>query len=114
MDAHSNDALFGQVSQGVGATAEAELATLSPLIEYYERELPGRLMIAASFLEDIKLMEGWSAHSPEAQLALAHAKALVVSVMVRIMNAQQDCSCGTAETGGNREGRHGTSSCRWA
>ncbi len=85
--------------QGVGATAEADLATLYPLIEYYEREmgeLPGRLMIAASFLEDIKLLDDWSSRSPEAQAGLEKAKALVVSVMVRMLNvqnAQQICSC---------------------
>ncbi len=93
MDANMDIAMFGQ---GVGATAEANLVTLSPLIEYYEREmgeLPGRLMMAASFLEDIKLMDDWSSRSPEAQAGLEKAKALVVSVMVRMLNAQQACSC---------------------
>lgn len=37
-----------QRQKGVGATAEARLIPLTPLIEYYEREmgdLPGRLMM---------------------------------------------------------------------
>lgn len=99
MDAYNDAALF---PQGVGATAEASLATLTPLIDYYEREmgeLPGRLMIAISFLEDAKLMDGWSAQSPEAQAGLEQAKALVVSVMVRMLNAQQDCGCASDEAG---------------
>ncbi len=103
MEAYRDGAMF---KQGVGASAEATLAVLSPLIEYYEREmgdLPGRLMIAASFLEDIKLMDGWSTQSPEAKAALEQAKALVVSVMVRILNAQQDCSCAADEAGQDKE-----------
>lgn len=85
------------IVQGVGATAEARLATLLPLIEYYEREmgeLPGRLMIAASFLGDLKLMPGWEGQSPEVCAAVEKAEALVVSVMIRIMNAQRGCNCG--------------------
>lgn len=103
MEAYRDDATF---KQGVGATAEAGLAVLSPLIEYYEREmgeLPGRLMIATSFLEDIKLMDGWSTQSPEARASLEQAKALVVSVMVRMLNAQQDCSCDADEVGRDKE-----------
>lgn len=87
------------LAQGVGATSEARLTTLLPLIEYYEREmgdLPGRLRIAASFLADIKLMPGWSAQTPEARAALEQAEALVVSVMIRLLNAQSDCACATA------------------
>lgn len=105
MEAYRDGPMFGQ---GVGATAEANLALLSPLIEYYEREmgeLPGRLMIATSFLEDIKLMDGWSTQSPETRAAIEQAKALVVSVMVRMLNAQQDCSCVPDKIGQDKEGQ---------
>ena len=84
------------LDRGVGATAEARLATLLPLIEYYAREmgeLPGRLMMAASFLEDLKLMPGWSSQPPEIREAVEKAEALAVSVMVRLLNAQADCNC---------------------
>ena len=77
------------IDRGVGATSEARLITLLPLIEYYEREmgeLPGRLMMAASFIGDLKLMPGWEGQSPEAVAAVEKAEALVVSVMIRIMN----------------------------
>jgi hypothetical protein len=81
---------------GVGATAEARLEPLAPLIEYYEREmgdLPGRLMIAASFLSDAQLMGGWSSQPAEVREAVENANALVVSVMVRLLNAQAGCDC---------------------
>ncbi len=84
------------IDQGVGATSEARLTTLLPLIEYYEREmgeLPGRLMMAVSFLGDVRLMPGWEEQSPEVCAAVEKAEALVVSVMIRIMNAQAACSC---------------------
>ncbi len=87
----------GLIDQGVGATSEARLTNLMPLIEYYEREmgeLPGRLMIAVSFLGDLKLMSCWEGQSPEAHAAVEKAEALVVSVMIRVMNAQAGCSCG--------------------
>ena len=86
-----------QLQQGVGATAEARLAPLQTLIEYYEREMgewPGRLMIATSFLGDVQLMSGWSELSPEFRQAVEQAQALVVSVMVRILNAQEGEGCG--------------------
>lgn len=79
--------------QGVGATAEARLAPLAPFIEYYVREmgeLPGRLMIATSFLADAQSMADWSQLSPEFCQAVEQAQALVVSVMVRILNMQQE------------------------
>jgi hypothetical protein len=82
--------------QGVGVTAEARLSTLQPLIEYYAREmgeLPGRLMMAASFLEDLKLMPGWSSQLPEVQEAVEKAEALAISVMIRLLNAQDECKC---------------------
>lgn len=78
---------------GVGVTAEARLVPLAPLIEYYEREmgeLPGRLMIATSFLGDVQQMGGWETQSPEIRQAVEQAQALVVSVMVRLLNAQND------------------------
>jgi hypothetical protein len=92
-----------QFQQGVGATAEARLVPLQPLIEYYEREmgeLPGRLMIATSFLGDVQLMAGWSELSPEFRQAVEQAQALVVSVMVRILNAQEEEGCGCKDDGG--------------
>ena len=73
---------------GLGVKAEARLLPLTPLVEYYEREmgeLPGRLMIATNFLEDAQLMPGWKAQSAEIRQAIEQAQALVVSVMVRLL-----------------------------
>lgn len=78
--------------QGVGATAEANLAPLTPLIAFYEREmgeLPGRLMMATSFLDDVQSMQDWSSLTPEFQAAVKQAQALVVSTMIRILNMQE-------------------------
>jgi hypothetical protein len=83
--------------QGVGTMAEARLVPLKPLIEYYEREmgeLPGRLMIATSFLGDVQLMPSWSELSPEIRQAVEQAQALVVSVMIRVLNMQEGEGCG--------------------
>ena len=89
-----------RLQRGVGASAEVRLAPLRSLIEFYEREMgewPGRLMIATSFLGDAQLMAGWSELSPEFRQAIEQAQALVVSTMVRIMNAQEEagegCGC---------------------
>jgi len=82
--------------QGVGATAEARLTPLQPLIEFYAREmgeLPGRLMIATSFLGDAQLLPGWAAQSPEHRQMIEQAQALVISVMVRLLNEQGGCDC---------------------
>jgi hypothetical protein len=87
------------LAQGVGATAEARLDPLSPLIEYYTREmgeLPGRLMIATNFLRDVRLMPGWATQPPETRQAVEQAEALVVSVMIRLLNAQPQCDCGNS------------------
>ncbi len=84
---------------GVGATAEALLEPLEPLIEYYAREmgeLPGRLMMALSFLDDAQLTPAWSAQSAEARQTVEQARALVVSVMIRLLNAQDKCGCADA------------------
>ena len=89
--------------QSVGATAEARLESLAPLIEYYTREmseLPGRLMIATNFLGDAQLMPDWSSQSPEIREAVEQAQALVVSVMIRLLNAQQQCSCNDSSKAG--------------
>lgn len=86
--------------QGVGAKAEAELVLLAPLIEYYEREmgeLPGRLMIATSFLEDVPLMADWNKLTPEVQQSIKQAQSLIVSVMVRLLNTQPS-GCKTEES----------------
>ncbi len=93
------DAMYDNLpsaNKGVGATAEMLLEPLMPLIEYYAREmgeLPGRLMMALSFLDDAQLTRGWSAQSPEARQAVEQARALVVSVMIRLLNAQDPCGC---------------------
>jgi hypothetical protein len=79
------------LAQGVGASAEARLEALSPLIEYYTREmgeLPGRLMIATNFLRDARLMPGWTTQPPETHAAVEQAEALVVSVMIRLLHTQ--------------------------
>ena len=78
-------------------SAKTDDEALQTLIEYYEREMgewPGRLMIATSFLGDVQLMSGWSELSPEFRQAVEQAQALVVSVMVRILNAQEGEGCG--------------------
>ena len=81
---------------GVGATAEALLEPLEPLIKYYAREmgeLPGRLMMALSFLDDAQLTPGWRGQTTEARQAVEQARALVVSVMIRLLNGQEKCGC---------------------
>jgi hypothetical protein len=87
-----------QYQKGVGATAEARLVPLAPLIEHYGHlmgELPGRLMIATSFLGDVQLMSGWSSQTPEFREVVEQAQALVVSVMIRLLNMQEEgCGCG--------------------
>lgn len=91
-----------QDQRGVGATAEARLVPLAPLIEYYEREmgeLPGRLMIATSFLADAQLMPDWSLQTPESRQAIEQAQALVVSVMIRLLNMQERDGCDCAKDG---------------
>ncbi len=93
--------------QGVGATAEARLIPLTPLIEYYEREmgeLPGRLMIATSFLGDVQLMRDWSELSPEFRQAVEQAQALVVSAMIRLLNKQEGEGCGCGGGGDDSGG----------
>src|SRR5262245_56807450 len=87
MDPHPEDLL----RHGVGDTAEARLEPLTPLIEFYSREmgeLPGRLMIAASFLGDAQLTPGWQSQSAEAHEAVEHAQALLVSVMIRLLKTE--------------------------
>lgn len=85
------DRNFQGAQAGTGAAAEAQLEPLSTLIEYYEREmgeLPGRLMIAISFLSDAQLMTGWDKQPLEIHQAIEQAQALVTSVMSRMLNAQ--------------------------
>jgi hypothetical protein len=85
---------------GVGATAEARLRALAPLIEYFAREmgeLPGRLMIAASFLGDVQLLPDWSSQSAEHLQAVEQAQALVVSVMIRLLNMEERSGCGSGQ-----------------
>lgn len=102
MDATQIDAALERFSQGVGAAAEERLTALAPLIEYYAREvgeLPGRLMMAASFLGDAQLLPGWAAQAPELRAAIEQAQALAVSVMVRLLDGDTEsagggCTCG--------------------
>lgn len=85
-----NNSMFGDERAGTGLKAEISLEPLSPLIEYYEREmgeLPGRLMIAISFLSDAQLMSGWEKQSLEIRQAIEQAQALVISVMSRMLKA---------------------------
>jgi len=98
------------LDRGVGATAEERLSELLPLIEYYAREmgeLPGRLMMAASFLEDLKLMPGWDGQPPEVREAVEKAEALAVSVMIRLMNERAECGCAEAPGPERAEGLDG-------
>lgn len=93
-----NSSVFGAkegegAGVGIGAKAETSLEPLSTLIEYYEREmgeLPGRLMIAISFLSDAQLMSGWEKQPLEIRQAIAQAQALVISVMSRVLKAQHN------------------------
>ncbi len=81
---------------GGGATSEVMLEPLMPLSDYYTREmgeLPGRLMMALGFLDDAQLTASWSTQTPEARQAVEQARALVVSVMIRLLNAQERCGC---------------------
>lgn len=99
---------------GVGATAEARLAPLGPLIEYYEREmgpLPGRLMIATSFLRDVQVLVPWAGQPAELREAVEQAEALVVSVMIRLLNAQADE--GGRELGGLESPGHDPATNGW-
>lgn len=94
-----------QLQQGVGATAEAHLILLTPLIEFYAREmgeLPGRLMIATSFLGDLQLMPDWPLQTSELREAVEQAQALIVSVMIRMLNEQdgEGCDCGGGSDSG--------------
>jgi hypothetical protein len=96
---------IAQLQQGVGATAEARLVLLTPLIEFYAREmgeLPGRLMIATSFLGDLQLMPDWSLQTTELHEAVEQAQALIVSVMIRMLNEQdkEGCDCGGGSDSG--------------
>ena len=82
---------------GTGSAAEVQLEPLSTLIEYYEREmgeLPGRLMIAISFLSDAQLMSGWEKQPLEMRQAIEQAQALVISVMSRMLKAQHNRATG--------------------
>lgn len=92
-----------QLKPGVGATAEVRLLPLAPLIEFYAREmgdLPGRLMMATSFLGDMQLMPEWSSQTREFREAVEQAQALVVSAMIRILNAQEKEGCGCSDNSG--------------
>ena len=96
-----------QYQKGVGATAEARLVPLTPLIEYYGREmgdLPGRLMIATSFLGDMQLMPEWSSQTPEFRESVEQAQALIVSVMIRMLNMQEKEGCGCSDNSGPASG----------
>ncbi len=88
---------IAQLQQGVGATAEARLGHMASLIEFYVREmgeLPGRLMIATSFLGDVQLLPDWSSQTAELREAVEQAQALVISVMIRLLNMQEGAGCG--------------------
>lgn len=77
--------------EGVGSSAERKLQEIAPLVEYYEREMgdgAGRLMLATNFLRDARLMQ--PGLTPETRVALEQAEALVVSVMIRFLNAQKE------------------------
>ena len=77
--------------EGVGSSAERKLEQIAPLVEYYEREMgvgAGRLMLATNFLRDARLMQ--PGLRPETRVALEQAETLVVSVMIRFLNAQKD------------------------
>ena len=85
--------------EGVGQTAEEKLASLEPLIAFYEKEMgtfAGRLMLAVNFLRDAQTMK--TNLKPEVQAALEQAEALTVSVMTRLLvlaedEGKSDCDC---------------------
>jgi hypothetical protein len=95
--------MISVLEQGVGATAEEKIKTIAPLVEYFETEMglgAGRLMLATNFLRDAREMQ--PNLSLEARTALEQAEALVVSVMIRFLNADEPeesndaegCGCG--------------------
>lgn len=68
-----------------GVRAEERLFPIYPLVEYYDREmgeLPGRLLLALSFLRDARQMS--PGLSPEAQGSLEKAEALLVSALAKL------------------------------
>jgi hypothetical protein len=45
-------------------------------------------MMATSFLRDAQLLVPWAAQPPELRAAIEQAEALVVSVLIRLLNAE--------------------------
>lgn len=83
--------MISPLEKGVGASAEQRLEKIAPLMEYFETEMgvgAGRLMLATNFLRDAREMQ--PGMSPQAKAALLQAEALVVSVMIRFLNAGQE------------------------
>jgi hypothetical protein len=79
------------LEKGLGATAEEKIKTIAPLVEYFETEMgvgAGRLMLATNFLRDAREMQ--PNMGLEARAALEQAEALVVSIMIRFLNAGQE------------------------
>ena len=95
--------MISVLEKGLGTTAEEKIKTIAPLVKYFETEMglgAGRLMLAINFLRDAREMQ--PNMNPEAKAALEQAEALVVSIMIRFLNAGQEdgtddngrgCSC---------------------
>lgn len=82
-----------------GSSAESKLASLQPLLDRFTKEmgeLPGRLMLALSFLRDAQQMNNVPL-KPEVQLALEQAEALLISALARLTvdaaEEEQICPC---------------------
>lgn len=92
--------MISHIEQGVGATTEEKIRKIAPLVEHFEAEMglgAGRLMLATNFLRDAR--EAQPDLNPQARAALEQAEALVVSVMIRFLGANQEndgpegCGC---------------------
>lgn len=88
-----------------GASADAKLVPLQPLLDRFTDEmgdLPGRLMLALSFLRDARQMNDVPL-KPEVQFALEQTEALLISALARLTvdaeGEEQGCSCGCCPEG---------------
>ncbi len=70
-----------------------ELEPISPLVEYYVREmgqLAGRLMATLSMLVDLEDSHGWEDQTPQARETVRYSRALVASVLRVVSTAQAE------------------------
>ena len=66
---------------------------LQPLLDFYcgtMGELPGRLMVALSFLTDLEYTDGWYRNAPEARLSVKFTGSLVADVLKNLLAEQTE------------------------